>query len=140
MHDQPTCITQPAILNPGSKQTWNHGWNKEWLIRQNSHLHKPSKPGWIVVPNSLCIPKGLQNGVGLQYLLLDPGGNIRSHAEYYLLVLTNVRAGHSCIISSISPLHHVLCLYIILWVIKSQNDAHYSFIMKPLYFNVFKWC
>ena len=39
-------------------------------------LHKPSKPGGIVISDRLGVTEGFQDRVGFQDLLLDPGGNI----------------------------------------------------------------
>ena len=44
-------------------------------------LHKPSKPGGIVISDRLGVTEGFQDCVGFQDLLLDPGGNISSHTE-----------------------------------------------------------
>ena len=45
-------------------------------------LHKPSKPGGIVISDRLGVTEGFKDCVGFQDLLLDPGGDVCSHTEY----------------------------------------------------------
>ena len=45
-----------------------------------AYLHKAAEPGGVVIPDSLGVAKSLQDGVGLQDLLLHPCGDVCSHA------------------------------------------------------------
>ena len=86
-----TCMTQPAILNPWSKQTCNQRlqtkekiWHSvdNWLMkrRMKSHLHEPAKSGGVVVPDGLRIAKRLEDRVCLKDLLLHPRWDVCRHA------------------------------------------------------------
>ena len=86
-----TCMTQPAILNPWSKQTCNQRlqtkekiWHSvdNWLMkrRMKSHLHEPAKSGGVVVPDGLRIAKRLEDRVCLKDLLLHPRWDVCCHA------------------------------------------------------------
>ena len=72
-----TWMTQPAILKPGSKQTCKDHLQtsprqtmQDWQMKR--HLHETTEPGGVVVPDGLGIAKGLEDGVGLEDLLLNP--------------------------------------------------------------------
>ena len=72
-----TWMTQPAILKPGSKQTCKDHLQtsprqtmQDWQMKR--HLHETAEPGGVVVPDGLGIAKGLEDGVGLEDLLLNP--------------------------------------------------------------------
>ena len=51
-------------------------------------LHKPSKPGGIVISDRLGVTEGFQDCVGFQDLLLDPGGDVSSHTEIKILIFS----------------------------------------------------
>ena len=41
-------------------------------LADERHLHETAEPGGVVVPDGLGIAKGLEDGVGLEDLLLNP--------------------------------------------------------------------
>ena len=48
--------------------------------QMKSHLHETAESGRVVVPDGLCIAKCLEDGVGLEDLLLHPCRDVRCHA------------------------------------------------------------
>ena len=48
--------------------------------QMKSHLHETAESGRVVVPDGLCIAKCLEDGVGLEDLLLHPCGDVCCHA------------------------------------------------------------
>ena len=51
---------------------------QDWQMK--SHLHETAESGRVVVPDGLCIAKRLQDGVGLEDLLLHPCRDVCCHA------------------------------------------------------------
>ena len=45
-----------------------------------AYLHKAAEPGGVVIPDSLGVAESLQDGVGLQDLLLHPRGDVCCYA------------------------------------------------------------
>ena len=77
----------------GNFETWVEANLKRWFANQpkigedkwckigrmKSHLHETTESGRVVVPDGLCIAKCLQDGVGLEDLLLHPCRDVRCH-------------------------------------------------------------